>query len=162
MKNLILLITVLISTNTFSQQKPNYPEPEVRMKRVDFKLPKIINDKEYKIEIRFGQEIEVYECDEIKDFSFNTNNLKKGYGIPPHRFPFYILPNDITTEFVTLKSNDDKKCDKTKKIKKKVLSSQNIFDEYNSYFAIPYYIPENWTLEYRLWKIDSEYKNAEK
>lgn len=160
MKNLILIITFLTSINIFSQQKPNYPEPEKGMKRVDFKLPKIDNYKEYKVEIRFGQKVNVSECDDIKDFSFNIENLKKYYGIPPYRFPYYVLPNDITTELVTLK-NGDRKCDDTKKIKKKVLSSQNLFDEYNYHFPIPFYIPENWTLEYRLWKIDSEYKNAE-
>ena len=161
MKNLILIITFLTSISIFSQQKPNYPEPEKGMKRVDLKLPKIENDKNYKVEIRFGLEINVSECDDVKDFSFNNKNLTKGYGIPPYRFPYFALPNDLTTEFVTLKNNDNKKCDESKKIKKKVLSSQSIFEEYNYHFAIPYYIPENWTLEYRLWKVDSEYKNAE-
>ncbi len=162
MKNILLILTFLISISFLSQQKPNYPEPEKGMKRVDLKLPKIENDKNYKVEIRFGLEINVSECDDIKDFSFNIKNLTTGYGIPPYRFPYFSLPNDLTTEFVTLKNNDNKKCDESKKIKKKVLSSQNIFEEYNHHFATPYYIPENWTLEYRLWKVDSEYKNAER
>lgn len=160
MKILTFTVIILNSIIVYSQQKPNYPEPEKGMKRVDLLMPKIENSNDFKIEIRFGMEMNVSECTEIKDFSFNIKNLEKKFGIPPYRFPYYILPNDITTEIVSQKINNN--CDENKKVKKKVLSYQSLSEEYNSFFAIPYYIPENWTLEYRLWKVNSEYKNAEK
>ncbi|MBB6331825.1 serine protease inhibitor ecotin [Chryseobacterium sediminis] len=159
MKNLILFFSILYSLNMYSQEKPNYPEPEKGMKRVDLKLPKIENNKEYKVEIRFGIEMDVSECSDINNFSFNRKNLEERYGISPSRFPYYVLPKEIPVEVLTFNKPN---CDETKKVKKKVLSSQNIFREYNGYYAIPFYIPEKWTVEYRLWKVDSEFKNVEK
>ncbi|MBP1167153.1 serine protease inhibitor ecotin [Chryseobacterium sp. PvR013] len=73
----------------YSQEKPNYPEPEKGMKRVDLKLPKIENNKEYKVEIRFGIEMDVSECSDTNDFSFNRKNLEERYAISPSRFPYY-------------------------------------------------------------------------
>jgi len=158
MKSVILFFSILYSLSVYSQEKPSYPEPEKGMKRVDLKLPKIENDKEYKVEIRFGIEMNISECSDINDFSFNIKNLEKRYGISPSRFPYYVLPKEIPTEVLTFyKSN----CDKTKTVKKKVLSSQNILQEYNGHISIPFYIPKDWTLEYRLWKVNSEFKNAE-
>lgn len=159
MKSVILFFAILYSLNVYSQEKPNYPEPEKGMKRVDLKLPKIENDKEYKVEIRFGIEMDVSECSDINDFSFNRKNLEERYGISPSRFPYYVLPKEIPVEVLTFNKPN---CVETKKVKKKVLSSQNIFREYNGYYAIPFYIPEKWTVEYRLWKVDSEFKNVEK
>ncbi|MGU3375276.1 ecotin family protein [Chryseobacterium sp. M5A1_1a] len=160
MKNVILFFSILYSMNIFSQEKPNYPEPEKGMKRVDLKLPKIENDKEFKVEIRFGIEMNVSECSGIEDFSFNSKNLEEKYGISPYRFPYYILPKEIPIDIISL-GGDKSNCDKSKKVNKKILSSQNIFREYSGYYAVPFYIPEKWTVEYRLWKVNSEFKNAE-
>ncbi|MFP3597856.1 ecotin family protein [Chryseobacterium sp. SIMBA_029] len=160
MKNIILFFSILYSLNVYSQEKPNYPEPEKGMKRVDLKLPKIENDNEYKVEIRFGMEMNVSECSAVNDFNFNIKKLEEKYGIQPYRFPYYVLPKEIPIDILTL-NNNKSNCDESKKVKKKVLSSQNILKEYNGHFAIPFYIPENWTVEYRLWKVNSEFKNAE-
>ncbi|SHL76362.1 ecotin family protein [Chryseobacterium contaminans] len=158
MKNVILFFSILYSLNIYSQEKPNYPEPEKGMKRVDLKLPKIENDKDYKVEIKFGMEIEVSECSDVQDFSFNSKNLENKYAIPPYRYPYYVLPKEIPVDIFTFNKSN---CKESKKVKKKILSSQNIFREYNGYYTIPFYIPENWTIEYRLWKVNSEFKNVE-
>jgi serine protease inhibitor ecotin len=160
MKKIILLFSVLYSLTLYSQENPNYPETEKGMKRVDLKLPKIENYKDYKVEIRFGMEINISECSEITDFGFNMKNLEEKYAIPPYRFPYYVLPKEIPVDIISL-NNNKSDCDKTKKVKKKVLSSQNIFREYNGHYAIPFYIPEKWNVEYRLWKVNSDFKNAE-
>lgn len=159
MKNIIAFFFILYSLSIYAQEKPNYPEPEKGMKRVDLKLPKIENDKDYKVEIRFGMEVNVSECSTVNDFSFNIKNLEEKYGIPPYRFPYYVLPKEMPVDIITF--NNTSNCDESKKVKKKVLSSQNIFKEYNGHFAIPFYIPEKWTVEFRLWKVNSEFKNVE-
>jgi serine protease inhibitor ecotin len=159
MKNVILFFSILYSMNMYSQEKPNYPEPEKGMKRVDLKLPKIENDKDYKVEIKFGMEMNISECSVITDFNFNFKNLEEKYAIAPYRYPYYVLPKEIPVDMISLTSTSN--CDNSKKVKKKVLSSQNIFREYNGYYTIPFYIPEKWTVEYRLWKVNSEFKNVE-
>ncbi|EFK36344.1 Ecotin precursor [Chryseobacterium gleum] len=161
MKKIILSFYVLYSLTLHSQEKPNYPEPEKGMKRVDLKLPKIENDKDYKVEIRFGMEIEVSDCSAISDFGFNMKNLEEKYAILPYRYPFYILPKEVPVDIISF-NNTESNCDKTKKVKKKILSSQKIFREYSGYYAIPFYIPEKWSVEYRLWKVNSEFKSVER
>jgi len=157
MKKIILFFSVLYSLMLYSQEKPNYPEPEKGMKRVDLKLPKIDNYKDYKVEIKFGVEMEISECSSVEDFSFNSKNLVEKFAIQPYRYPYYEFPKEMPIEMLTFNKPN---CDETKKVKKKVLSSQNIFREYNGYYEIPFYIPEKWTVEYRLWKVSSEFKSA--
>lgn len=157
MKNSFLILFLTSQTLTlFGQQKANYPEPLSGMKRVDLILPKIENEKDYKVEIRFGMKSKTSECSESKSFSFNINNLKNEYGIHPSRFPYYILPSQIPIE--TLEFYNDKNCDRNKIVERKLISDQSIQTEYQSYYPVPFYIPENWTLEYKLWKTDNRYK----
>ncbi|KAB1230188.1 ecotin family protein [Chryseobacterium viscerum] len=157
MKNIILFFCILYSFNIYSQEKPDYPETEKGMKRIDLKLPKIENYKDYKVEIRFGMEIEVSECSSVDNFRFNSKNLEEKYAILPHSYPYYTLLKEMQVDILGFNESN---CDKIKKVKKKVLSSQNIFREYSGYYAIPFYIPEKWTVEYRLWKVNSKFKSA--
>ena len=50
----------------------------------------------------------------------------------------------------------DDDCKKEKKIKRKILSDNSLLLEYNSHYPIPFYIPEGYTLEYRLWNTATE------
>ena len=147
----IILLSICIS-NIYSQNKPTYPEPKIGFKRVDLILPKIDNEKDYKVEVSFGFETNIVECSN-SSFSFNIKNLKTEYGIQPYRFPYYVLENDLADIIETRNSE----CKSDNKIKKKIFTSQNIFIEYQSYYARPFYIPENWTLEYRIWKASDKY-----
>lgn len=157
MKNLFLILFFTTQTLTLiGQQKANYPEPLAGMKRVDLILPKIENEKNYKVEIRFGMKSKTSECSESNSFSFNINNLKNEYGIKPSRFPYYILPSQIPID--TLEFYNDKNCNKDKIVERKLISDQSIQIEYQSYYSVPFYIPENWTIEYKLWKTDDKYK----
>lgn len=154
-KALIITFFVLLHSTFFSQEKPYYPEPSPGFKRVDLILPKIENYTDFKVEIRFGMETNISECALNSSFSFNPNNLKEEYGISPSRFPYYVLSTNNITE-ITLGFSQSN-CDKGKKVKKKILSSQNIFREYTGHYKVPFYIPEKWSLEYRIWKVDNEY-----
>ena len=48
-------------------------------------------------------------------------------------------------------------CKSDKKVKRKIVSSQDIFIEYQSYYARPFYVPESWSVEYRIWKAEDKY-----
>jgi ecotin len=154
MKNSFVVIIFLFCLNLFSQNRPNYPEPKTGFKRVDLILPKIENQQDYKVEIKFSINYNVIECANV-NFGFNIKNLKTEYGIANSRFPYYVIENDIIEISEGLSSD----CISKTKVDKKILSSQNLLLEYQSYYARPFYIPENWTLEYRIWKADANFKS---
>lgn len=147
------LLTSAILLN--AQEKPKYPDVTANTKRVDLILPKIENDKDYKVEIRFGLELNISECEDPKDFSFNKQNLKHEYGMPNYRYEYYSVTENTPVDIFSI--NTASNCDSNKKVLRKVLSAQNVFMEYNV-TAVPFFIPKNWTVEYRLWKVDGDFK----
>lgn len=143
---------ILLSLNSYSQNKPFYPKPKEGYKRVDLLLPKIENEQNFKVEIKFSFEGSIVECAKA-GFGFNFNkNLKEGFGIGNSRYPFYSVENDMVDIFESRNSD----CKSETKIIKKIFSSQNFLIEYQSYYARPFYIPENWNLEYRIWSVTSD------
>lgn len=156
MKKSIIITILFLSFCLHSQNKPSYPNPKEGFKRVDLLLPKIENEKNFKVEVKFSMESEVIECATV-DFSYNSKNLKTEYGISnSYRFPYYILENDA----FEITEGLDSDCNSNKTVLKKIYSSQNILIEYQSYYARPFYIPEYWNLEYRLWKADDVYNSV--
>jgi len=146
--HLVTILAFLFSSITFAQNTPSYPQPKEGYKRVDLIFPKIENDDQYKVEVRFGMQMELYPCSNAS-FSFRPDALVKGSGIKDGRFPYYDL---TTNQAEVFEGFMDDNCKKEKKVKRKILSSNKLFLEYNSYYPIPFYIPESYTLEYRLWK----------
>lgn len=152
MKKNLIYICFVFCVNLYSQNKPNYPEPKTSFKRVDLFLPKIENQQDYKVEIKFSTTYNVIECANVS-FSFNIKKLKTEYGLSNNRFPYFLIENDIIEISEGLSSD----CNSKTKINKKIFSSQNLLLEYQSYYTRPFYIPENWTLEYRIWKADDNF-----
>lgn len=158
MKQAFLFLIFAITINIYAQDKPVYPEPKNGFKRVDLMLPKL-DDKEenYKIEVHFGRIASLTECEE-GSFTFKLDNLKKQYGIPTStRFPYYFLENDNGDINIGKKSG----CNSTVKVGRKILSDQSILIEYQSFYVRPFYIPETWTVEYRIWAA-SDYISIDK
>ena len=112
-----------------------------------------INFNLCKIQVKFSIEATVGECSNAS-FSFNRKNLKEEYGIPQSsRYPFYVVESDAAEIFEGMNSD----CKSDKKVKRKIVSSQDIFIEYQSYYARPFYVPESWSVEYRIWKAEDKY-----
>mgnify|MGYP000988022713 CR=1 FL=1 len=152
-KLLTVLILLLLSVKLNAQNTPTYPQPKEGFKRVDLLLPKIENSKDYKVQVKFSLEVSLVECSNA-DFSFNKKNLKEEYGISQNsRYPYYVLESDAAEIFEGLQSD----CKSDKKVIRKILSSQDIFIEYQSYYARPFYIPKSWNVEYRIWKAGDKY-----
>lgn len=149
-----VLLLVICCFQSVAQNKPLYPEPTAGYKRVDLLLPKIENNRDYKIEIQFSFEANVIEC---SDASFNFNpkkNLKEEFGIATsERYPYYVIVNDI----VEIIEGMDANCKSDKKVKKKIFSAIDYLIEYQGYYARPFYIPESWSIEYRIWKAADKY-----
>lgn len=153
----MLLTTFLLSSFLFSQNNPTYPEPQENFKRVDFILPKIDNPEDFKVEITFSMEAEIVECSSAS-FSFNINKIEEGYGIPSSRFPYYI----VNAREVEIAQGYNGDCNNSKpKSKLKIYSSYKSMENYHYAFPIPYYIPKNWNLEYRVFKAVDKYKSIE-
>ncbi|WP_027387977.1 ecotin family protein [Chryseobacterium gregarium] len=152
-KILTILILMILSIKLNAQGKPSYPQPKDGFKRVDLLLPKIENSKDYKVQVKFSFEATARECSDAS-FSFNRKNLKEEYGIQQgSRYPYYVIENDAAEIFEGMNSD----CKSDKKVKRKIISSQDIFIEYQSYYARPFYIPESWSVEYRIWKGEDKY-----
>ncbi len=147
------LILLILSVKLNAQNTPTYPQPKEGFKRVDLLLPKIENSKDFKIQVKFSIEATVVECSSTS-FSFNRKNLKEEYGIPQNsRYPYYVIESDISEIIEGMNSE----CKSDKKVKRKIISSQDIFIEYQSYYARPFFIPESWSVEYRIWKAEYKY-----
>jgi ecotin len=158
MMKIILPLLLIFSNVIFVQNKPSYPEPKKGYQRIDLLLPKVENQKELKVEVRFGLTTLIVDCAE-GSFSFNKSDLKEYYGIAASwRYPYYVFENlnvDVSEGF-------QKDCvNRDIKVNKKILSSQNIWIEYQSSYPTPFYIPEGWTLEYRIWKASDKYISVE-
>lgn len=158
MKKIIstFLLTSAILLN--AQEKPTHPELTANTKRIDLKLPKIENEKNYKVEVRFGLEANVSECEDPQYFTFSLQNLKYENGSPSSRNGYYSVAEDTPVEIFDVYNKDN--CGKKEKTVKKIVSSQKISMDYNGDFTTTFFIPKNWTVEYRLWKIDGEFKTA--
>jgi ecotin len=157
MKRLFMFLILSIFTLSLNaQNKPSYPEPTEGFKRVDLLLPKNDNSKDYKVQVKFSFEASLIECSNA-DFSFNRKNLKEEYGIPQNsRYPYYVLESDAAEIFEGMQSD----CKSDKKVMRKILSSQDIFIDYQSCYARPFYIPESWSVEYRIWKAENKYNTV--
>lgn len=153
-KKILLLCLMTLSLSLYSQNTPNYPQPKVDFKRVDFILPKVENPEDYKVEITFSMVSEVVECAN-SNFSFNKNQIEKAYGISNSRFPYYIF--DIKGVEIVQGYNGDCNKDKTK-VKKKIYSYYRSLEDYHYAFPIPYFIPKDWNLEYRIFKAEKKYQ----
>lgn len=154
-KNLSIFILTINSILLYAQDKPNYPQLTDGIKRVDIKLPKIQNSEDYKVEVSFGLQIKVSECSDVKKFSFNKASIIQEFGLP-HRYLYYTIAENQPVEISS--NNNVSNCDKTKMVTKKVTSYQNVFIDYYDNFPIPFFIPKNWTLEYRIWRAQENYK----
>ena len=144
---IVLMLATFCTTNTFAQNTPSYPEPKEGYKRVNLIFPKIENSNQYKVEVRFGMQMELYPCSKA-GFNFISDALIKDYGIKDGRFPYYNL---TTNQAEVFEGFMDDNCKKEQKVKRKIVSDNFLYLEYNSYYPIPFYIPESYTLEYRLW-----------
>jgi ecotin len=151
------LVLMILGSNLHAQNKPNYPEPKEGFKRVDLILPKVKDDKKYKVEISFSTEAEIVDCAN-GSFSFNRKSMKEEYAILPYRYPYFIIENKAADILVSRDSD----CKSEKKVKKKIYTGEVIMIEYQSSYPRPFYIPEDWTLEYRIWEVTDKYISVEK
>ena len=128
-KLIVALLAIFYFSASFGQNTPNYPQSKEGFKQVDLIFPKIENSNNYKVEVRFGMETELYPCSNAS-FRFRPELLIEEYGIKDGRFPYYDLTSDkasVTEGFM------DDHSKKEKKIKRKILSRNTLFLEYNSY-----------------------------
>jgi ecotin len=152
----ILLLLIVYTSQLFAQNKPTYPVPKNGFKRVDLLLPKIDDPKNYKVEIQFSFEANLSECSDATFYFNPKEHLSVQYGIPTFsRFPYYVITNEMFETLETRKPN----CNGDKKVVRKIFSTIDYFIEYQSYYSRPFYIPETWSIEYRIWKASDKYIN---
>src|SRR5690606_3048652 len=119
-KKLVLSVVAMFCLYiSFAQNTPSYPKPKEGYKRVDLLFPKIENYDQYKVEVRYGIETELYPCSNAS-FRFMPELLIEEYGIKGGRFPYYDLTSYKAS--VTEGFKDDH-CKKEQNVTRKILSS---------------------------------------
>lgn len=151
MKKVLTTLFLIIGLISYSQDKPNYPLPKEGFKRVDLLLPKIENQKNIQVEVKFAFEIEMLDC-ERGSFSIYPDLPIEKFGSESSHFPYYVIESDNAEVSVGRNGN----CD-GEKTKKKIYSYQNVIYDYQSSNAVPFYIPESWNLVYRVWPSADNY-----
>lgn len=151
MKYALVFLVYVFTFSLNAQNKPVYPEPKEGFKRVDLILPKVDHQENLNVEVKFAIEIELENC-ESGTFSLYPNLPKEFFGIGNNRFPYYIIEGN-NVEYSVGRNNN---CNGLK-MKKMIYSSQEISMSYQSSYAIPFYIPKNWNLVYRVWSTTDSY-----
>lgn len=151
MKKILTTLFLIIGLISHSQDKPNYPLPKEGFKRVDLLLPKLENQEKVEVEVKFAFEIEMLDC-ERGSFSIYVNLPIEKFGVEPNRFPYYVIESDNAEVSVGRNAN----CH-DEKTKKYIYSNQNIIYDYQSSYAVPFYIPKSWNLVYRVWPSNDNY-----
>ena len=131
----IVLIGILFFQMNCVLAQNIYDYPEKGFKRVDLNLPPIENDKEYKVEIKFGTEVELSECSTVKNIYIDFKNLKlkKGFG-----YHYYVLDIQGAIFQKDKLSQDKIKCQSEQLIKKKLLSFSESFIAYKYNSNVPF------------------------
>lgn len=155
MKKILTIVLLLVNLITFSQNKPNYPQPKEGFKRVDLLLPKLKNQENLKVEVKFAFELEMLDC-ENGSFSLFPNILSEKFGIGISRYPYYVI-EDNNIEVMVMKSRECENQKENNKTKKIIYSNQEVKYNYQSSYTVPFYIPENWNLVYRVWSTSETY-----
>ncbi len=151
MKKILTSLFLIIGLISFSQNKPNYPEPKEGFKRVDLLLPKLENQENIKVEVKFAFEIEMLDC-ERGSFHLFPNLLTEKFGIGTRRFPYHMIQGEDIE--IMVGRNED--CNDVKKMKM-IYSDDKVIYNYQSSYAVPFYIPKSWNLVYRVWSTTDTY-----
>ena len=152
MRKIFLVIAVfIINSISYSQDKPNYPLPNEGFKRVDLLLPKLKNQENIQVEVKFAFEIELLDC-ERGSFHLFPNLLTEKFGIGTRRFPYHVIQGE-DIEIMAGRNGD---CNDVKKMKM-IYSDDKVIYNYQSSYAVPFYIPKNWNLVYRVWSTTENY-----
>ena len=151
MKKILTTLFLIIGLISFSQNKPNYPEPKEGFKRVDLLLPKLKNQENIQVEVKFAFEMELLDC-ERGSFHLFPNLLTEKFGIGTRRFPYHMIQGEDIE--IMVGRNED--CNDVKKMKM-IYSDDKVIYNYQSSYAVPFYIPKSWNLVYRVWSTTDTY-----
>ena len=145
MKPIYSLLLMLVFSFCFSQEN-YYPGAKSGMKRVDVDLPKVSKDEKYKVEFFLTLDKEMEDCDVGK---MSNKFQKRSYGSNTYY--------EASSSF-DIKIYRDEKCG-GKKMTKKVYN-EPLMEDYKSNKKFVFYLPENMSIEYRLWKGDGDFIKA--
>ncbi|MEN9335022.1 MAG: Ecotin precursor [Bacteroidota bacterium] len=153
-KILSFLVCFNVALQLQSQTKTIFPEPKEGYKKVELQLPKVDNTKNYKVQITFSFDANVGECSNAS-FSLNPRiDIIKSYGTPlDYTRPYF----SVEKEFVDILEMNATDCKSKKRIKRKVMCDVEYLIDYSYDYAIPFYIPNDWYVEYKIWRTENDF-----
>lgn len=153
----IVLVCFIAAIQLNAQTKTIFPEPKEGYKKVEIKLPKVENSKNFKVQISFSFETNVGECSNASFYLNPRIDIMKSYGTPlNYSQPYY----SVEKEFVDITESNQEGCNSKKRIEKKVMCDIEYIIDYNDDYAIPFYLPKDWSLEYKIWRADDQFKTV--
>lgn len=127
-------------------QKVEYPIAKEGYKKIEFKLPKKDNYRDYMVEIFVTFMTKATKCDTPS----STVKLEREYLLSGNRYIYYEVKNKNVETVIMMNGNCGEKIDKK-------AYNYPLLEEYRS--GIPYvcYIPQDMDIEYRIWKVEPKY-----
>jgi len=137
------------SAQTFTKVDTDiFPKAEKKQKKVVIEVPYSSTDSDKKIEIFVGKEMETDQCNQYSlPGSFLKKDLK-GWGYS------YLVFNSNGNAVSTMKACVDSG------IKTQFVYGQGYLVDYNGRTPIVVYIPEGFSVKYKIYKADSEWYEA--
>lgn len=149
---LATLATSATAAETALEKIAPYPKAEAGMIRQVITLPAQTDESAYKVELLPGQELDV-DCNQHRLGGELESKTLEGWG-----YDYYVLEK-VTSPVSTMMA-----CPEGKKSRKFVTA--HLGDDgmlrYNSKLPIVIYTPANIEVKYRIWKAESQLKNAQK
>lgn len=138
------LMILMIGSSVFGFDLKIYPKPKDTEIRQVIELPKKDDEKNYKVEILFGKELEL-DCNNYilaGDIKVDKKDLE-GWG-----YDYYVFSGDGVLGGTKMMCPPNEP-----KMKKFVQFNKNLFLNYNSQLPIIFYTPKDIVVKYKIFKM---------
>ncbi len=146
---LVTLLSGSVSAQNFTKVNTDiFPTAEKNQKKVVIEVPYAATDSNKKIEIFVGKEMETDKCNQ---YSLSGNFVKKdlkGWGY--NYLVFSSNGNAVSTMKACIESGT----------KTQFVSGQGYLTDYNGRMPIVLYIPDGFSVKYKIYKADTEWYEA--
>ena len=148
MTKLFSLLALTIATSTFAQTKNNdismYPKSTEGLEQKVIQLQTLENENDYEVELFVGTKKKVDTCNHFFLAGNFEDKTVEGWG-----YNYFKFSTDGNIGGTMKLCADNKTIEKT-------VYAQSTKTRYNSKLPIVVYVPDGYTLEYRIWKADKE------
>lgn len=150
LKNFALILFVGLSSTLIAQNNRKvdtniFPKAEKNQKQVVIELPHSANDHNKKVEIFVGKDMETDQCNRYTLPGKFTQHDLKGWG-----YNYYSFESSGNAASTMMACPDNSK-------KSQFVHAQGYLLDYNGRMPIVIYVPEGFTVKYKIYQSDAEW-----